>query len=384
MWQALGKSVLKYRIQLIIATLTITLLLAYQASKVELSYEFSRAIPTNNPKYIAYLDFKKKFGEDGNLLTVGFVTNQLFQVKDFNALSSFQERLKKIEGVEDIIGIPGAITLHKNDSTEKLDAIRIFPARVNDQKTLDSLKDIFYSLPFYKGILYNPETKAYLLGVRINKKILNSKAREKVVSAIEVEAKIFQKETDYELHLSGLPLIRNNVSVRIAKEMQWFFLGSILLSALILFIFFRSLSTTLLSLSVVIVGVIYSLATIHMLGFRITLLNALIPPLVVVIGIPNCIYFINKYTGEKVWNRDVYSPKTEPNSYTIINTLDGQVKIPEDALPGLNEWSGLISMITTYKGEETPTFNVSSSYLIRLISISRASAQYFSLEDELK
>ena len=96
------------------------------------------------------------------------------------------------------------------------------------------------------------------------------------------------------------------------------------------------------------------------------------------------IYFINKYTGEKVWNRDLYAPKTEPNSYTIINTLDGQVKIPEDALPGLNEWSALISMITTYKGEETPTFNVSSSYLIRLISISRASAQYFSLDDELK
>jgi len=295
MWQALGKSVLKYRIQLIIATAILTILLAYQASKVELSYEFSRAIPTNNPKYIAYLDFKKKFGEDGNLLTIGFITKQLFQVKDFNALSSFQERLKKIEGVEDIIGIPGAITLHKNDSTEKLDAIRIFPTRVEDQKTLDSLKDIFYSLPFYKGILYNPETKAYLLGVRINKKILNSKAREKVVSAIEAEAKLFQKETNYELHLSGLPLIRNNVAVRIAKEMQFFLLGSILLSALILFIFFRSLSTTLLSLSVVIVGVIYSLATIHMLGFRITLLNALIPPLVVVIGIPNCIYFINKY-----------------------------------------------------------------------------------------
>ena len=295
MWQALGKSVLKYRIQLIIATAILTILLAYQASKVELSYEFSRAIPTNNPKYIAYLDFKQKFGEDGNLLTIGFVTNQLFKVKDFNTLSSFQERLKKIEGVEDIIGIPGAITLHKNDSTEKLDAIKIFPVRVDDQKTLDSLKDIFYSLPFYRGLLYNPETKAYLLGVRINKKILNSKAREKVVSAIEAEAKIFQKETNYELHLSGLPLIRNNVAVRIAKEMQWFLLGSILLSALILFIFFRSLSTTLLSLSVVIVGVIYSLATIHMLGFRITLLNALIPPLVVVIGIPNCIYFINKY-----------------------------------------------------------------------------------------
>jgi len=99
------------------------------------------------------------------------------------------------------------------------------------------------------------------------------------------------------------------------------------------------------------------------------------------------IYFRNRYTGEKVWSSDLYSPKTEPNSYTIINTLDGHVKIPEDALPGLNEWSGRISMITTYKSEESesiPTLNVSSSYLIRLISISRAFAQYFSLKDELK
>jgi predicted RND superfamily exporter protein len=295
MWQALGKAVLKYRILLIVLMTIITAYMGYQASKVELSYEFSRAIPTDNPKYQSYLDFKSKFGEDGNLLTIGFITNDLFKVDRFNALSAFQERLKKINGVEDIIGIPGAVTLKKNDSTEKLDAIRIFPARVNNQQSLDSLKDIFFSLPFYRGLLYNPETKAYLLGIRINKAIMNSKGREKVISAIEQEAAKFGKETSFNIKLSGLPLIRNNVAVRIAKEMQWFLIGSILLSALILFIFFRSLSTTFLSLGVVIVGVTFSLATIYLFGFRITLLTALIPPLVVVIGIPNCIYFINKY-----------------------------------------------------------------------------------------
>jgi hypothetical protein len=97
------------------------------------------------------------------------------------------------------------------------------------------------------------------------------------------------------------------------------------------------------------------------------------------------IYFRNRYTGEKVWSSDLYAPRTEPSSYTIINTLDGQVKIPEDALLGLNEWSGRISMLTKYKSEESlpiPTFNVPSSYLIRLISISRASTQYFSLDED--
>lgn len=295
MWKALGKAVLKYRISLIIIMSALTIFLGYYASKVELSYEFSRAIPTDNPKYIEYLEFKKKFGEDGNLLTIGFITDELFKVKNFNSLSAFQEDLKKVNGVEDIIGIPGAVSLKKNDSTEKLDAIKIFPARVENQQQLDSLKDIFLSLPFYNGLLYNSETKAYLLGIRINKEIMNSKGREKVIKSIESKAFQFEKNTSFKVHLSGLPLIRTNVAMRIAKEMQFFLLGSVLLSALILFIFFRSLSTTFLSLSVVIVGVVYSLATIYLLGFKITLLTALIPPLVVVIGIPNCIYFINKY-----------------------------------------------------------------------------------------
>ena len=305
MWQALGKAVLKFRIPLIIALVLLTVFMGYHASKVQMSYDFSRAIPTDHPKYKAYLEFKKTFGEDGNLLTIGFTSANFFEVNQFNALTGFQDRLKKINGVEDIISVNGAVTLKKNDSTSKLDAIRIFPAYIKSQQALDSLKDIFYSLPFYRGLLYNPETKAYLLGLRINSKILGSKARETTIGDIEKEAAAFAETSKLDLHLSGLPLIRTNVALRIAKEMQWFLLGSVLLSALILFIFFRSLSTTLLSLAVVLIGVVYSLATIHMLGFRITLLNALIPPLVVVIGIPNCIYFLNKYhtafmkTGDK-------------------------------------------------------------------------------------
>jgi len=261
---------------------------------VQMSYDFSRAIPTDHPKYKAYLEFKKTFGEDGNLLTIGFNSENFFTVNQFNALTDFQERLKKINGVEDIISVNGSVTLKKNDSTNKLDAIKIFPAIIKSQQELDSLKDIFYSLPFYRGLLYNPDTKAYLLGLRINSQILGSKARETTIGEIEKETTAFAEMTKLDLHLSGLPLIRTNVALRIAQEMQWFLLGSVLLSALILFVFFRSFSTTLLSLAVVLIGVVYSLATIHMLGFRITLLNALIPPLVVVIGITQLHLFLEQ------------------------------------------------------------------------------------------
>ena len=113
MWQALGKAVLKFRIPLIISLVLLTAFMGYHASKVQMSYDFSRAIPTDHPKYKAYLEFKKTFGEDGNLLTIGFIAQDFFKVDNFNALTAFQERLKKIDGVEDILSVNGAITLKK-------------------------------------------------------------------------------------------------------------------------------------------------------------------------------------------------------------------------------------------------------------------------------
>lgn len=295
MWEALGKAILRFRVPLILLMTLFTGLMGYYASKVEMSYDFSRAIPTDHPQYKAYLNFRNTFGEDGNLLTVGFTSDAFFTVETFNTLSLFEQEVKLIKGVEDVISINSAVTLVKNDSTQKLSARKIFPPLAAAQAALDSLKNLFLGLPFYKGLLYNPNTNAYLIGLRIDKNILGSKEREKTIVAIEAKADQLAAQTGYTLHLSGLPLIRTNVAIRIQKEMQWFLIGSLLLSACILFVFFRSMATTCLSLGVVLIGVVYSVATIVLLGYKITLLTALIPPLVVVIGIPNCIYFLNKY-----------------------------------------------------------------------------------------
>jgi predicted RND superfamily exporter protein len=200
--------------------------------------------------------------------------------------------------------MPSAINLIKDSATEKLEAQNIFHEAIR-QEQIDSSKNIFLNLPFYRGLLYNPQTNAWLMGIRINKDVLNSEKRNGVVQQISALANDFGAKNKLNVHLSGLPLIRTILAARIAKEARWFTLGSILLSALILLLFFRSFSAMLLSLAVVVVGVIWSFGTIELLGYKITLLTALISPLVVVIGIPNCIYFLNKYhtafkeTGEK-------------------------------------------------------------------------------------
>lgn len=295
MWERTALFILRFRVPLLILVLLFTAFMGWQASKVQMSYEFSRAIPTDNTKYLEYQEFRQQFGEDGNLLVIGIKANDLFKADIFNDYTALTEKLKTIDGVIGVLSIPGATNLVKDTAVEKLNAVQVFPPGPLSQAVLDSSRDIFLSLRFYEGLLYNPASKAYLIGVSINKDVLNSKKRNQVVKDIVTAGDVFGSAHSLEMHYSGLPLIRTNMATRVANEMQWFLFGSVLLSAVILLIFFRSFSATFLSLFVVVCGVLCSLGTMHMFGYKITLLNALIPPLIVVIGIPNCIYFLNKY-----------------------------------------------------------------------------------------
>lgn len=322
MWLHLGQNVLKYRVALLFLLAGMTGFMAYHARKVQLSYELSRAIPVNHPKYIAYQEFKRKFGDDGNLLVVGIQTDSFFEQNLFNAYATLARNLKQINGVEDVIAVPSAINLVKLAETEKLKADTIFPDKSLTQSEIDKAKKIFLNLPFYQDLLYTSpptplqrrgvsgdsttlKTPAYLMGIRINKEIMNSEERNVVVENIVHNANAFGTLNKIPVHISGLPYIRTELSTRIANEMRWFLMVSVILSAVILLLFFRAFSSMLLSLAVMGIGVVWSLGTMNLFGYKITLLTALIPPLIVVIGIPNCIYFFNKFhtayneTGDK-------------------------------------------------------------------------------------
>lgn len=295
MWFKLGEWVLKNRIVLLLILLFSTGIMGYFASKVQLSYDFTRAIPTDNQKYLDYQAFKQRFGEDGNLVVLGIQTDKFFTPKVFNAVAGLGKELKTALGVENVLSVPVAVALVKSDTTEKLLVQPIFQQAYTSQAQLDSARGVFENLPFYQGLLYNADSRAYMLAVNVNRDLMNSKARSDVAREIMQRVSAFEKETNLEVRVSGLPYIRTATGDLLQSEMKYFLIGSLVLSAITLLIFFRSFSAMTMSLLVVIMGVVWSLGVMVLFGYKITLLTALIPPLLVVIGVPNCIYFLNKY-----------------------------------------------------------------------------------------
>jgi len=272
--------------------------MAYRGSHVEMSYQYAQLLPKKDSAFTDYEHFIKLFGEEGNLIVAGVEDSDFFQLQHFKKWQKLNADLKKIDGVDNLISASNSYDLTKNTSQHKFDLKKIFPEDITSQNQLDSLSIIFRSLPFYKGLLYAPKDNVFLIGITVNKEKLKSKAREKLVLSIKKRCDEFSQETNLKLHYSGLPYIRVINSIQIKKEIYLFSLLAIAICAFILFIFFRSFKAVIIPLSIVIIGVIWAMGTMSLLGYKITLLTGMVPSLLIVIGIPNSVYMINKYHQE--------------------------------------------------------------------------------------
>ena len=295
MWYRLGQNILKYKKTYLFFILLSTVVMGYFAVQIKLSYEYTKAIPSDNPKFIVYNEFVKKYGVDGTTVVVGFKTNQFYTKDFFNQVDALHKSIKQNTAVAEVMSIPTAYTISKDSVDTKFNAAKIFHAPYTSDSLLLADKTVFENLPFYQNLYYNPDSNSYIMAISFIADSINSVSRTKIIGSIQNELERFSQSTKTEVHISGLPFIRTIMADRIKKEMLWFLIGSLVLSAITLLLFFRSISATIMSLAVVLMGVIWSLGTMVLLGQKITLLTALIPPLIVVIGIPNCIYFLNKY-----------------------------------------------------------------------------------------
>ena len=295
MWKKLAQFILANRISLLIVLLASSIFMAWQASQVRLSFNAGKVLPLTDSAYIDYNTFKKTFGEDGSVMVVGIQSDSLFSPGLFNDWLKLSTEVQKIEGIKQVLSIGQLSVLEKDTLQQKFTARPLAAGPVANQQALDSIKQQLNLLPFYKDLIYNPQTKATILAITFADSVLNSAKRIGVLQSILVKSNEFSSKHQVALHYSGLPYIRTVISKKISEEFALFIGLSIAIGALILFLFFRSFAAVFYPVLVVLVGVVWSLGTLVLFGYDITLLTGLIPPLIVVIGIPNSILLINKY-----------------------------------------------------------------------------------------
>ncbi len=300
-WELIARIVLRNRILMLSIVVAITALLAMQWKNIHFTQTEANMLPDDNIVNIEYNAFLNKFGEEGNLIVIGIKDSTFFTPKAYAAFTKLMTQIKNDKAVDLVISLNDLKKLQKNEALEKFELIPF----VNENKTKDKVylekikKELFHDLPFYEGLLFNKKSETIRSAIYLDKKIVNTPARKDFILKTVVPAiENFENETNIDLRVSGMPYIRTLNAQTIISEIGIFIGASLLITSLLFFFFFRSFRATLISIIIVIIGVMWSFGFLGLLNYEITVLTALVPSLIIVIGIPNCIFLTNKYHQE--------------------------------------------------------------------------------------
>ncbi len=297
-WHHISSFILKNRIALVIGVLLGTAFMGYQARKVKLSYELAKILPVTDPDYQQYEAFKSRFGQDGSVMVLAIETDSMYRIGFFNDWYALGQKIRRITGIKDVVSNANLYGITRDDSAHTFRIRPLVSKPLTTQIGLDSLKSRIAALPFYRGLVTDSSGHAHLMAITFDQKVVNTKSRITLVRQVEAVADSFGRQHALSVHMSGMPYIRTEFTAKVSKEMFLFMGLAFLVTALILFYFFRSFSVVLAALAVVGVAVIWSLAYIVLCGYDITLLTGLIPPLIIVIGVPNTVFLLNRYHEE--------------------------------------------------------------------------------------
>lgn len=300
-WNFVARQLLRNRIWVIVLIVAFTLFMASQWKYIRFTQTEANLLPDDHKDNIAYTHFLKTFGEEGNVIVLAVNKEAVFTIKNFKEWNNMMTSIQKNKEVELVVSFKELKQLVKNDSTQtfKLNPFVDF-SKVGQISYLNTKKEtLFKELPFYESLLFNKKTGTIRSVIYLKKNIVNKPARKefvlkKLLPAIEA----FKAKTRVDLHVSGMPYIRTLNAQAIISEISLFIGATLLITSLIFYFFFRSFRTTLMAIFVVLIGVMWSFGLLGLLRYEITVLTALVPSLIVIIGIPNCIFLTNKYHQE--------------------------------------------------------------------------------------
>lgn len=299
-WPRVARIILRNRILILFGVAAFTVFLGFQWKNMQFSNTEANILPDDHPATVQYNTFKGIFGEEGNAIVLGIRDSTLFTPSKFNRWNKLSKQLEAFPEIDFVVSTDNLQVLVKDNDKQEfvMEAFIQNPPKTKEE--VDRLKDhLFEELPFYDNIIYNAESGTVQTIAYLDKDIMNTSVRnEFILNDLADLVKNFEQETNLDVRVSGMPYIRTWNAKSIVDEIGIFIGAALLVTSIIFFFFFRSFRATIISMCVVIIGVMWAFGILGLFQYEITILTALIPPLIIVIGIPNCIFLINKYQQE--------------------------------------------------------------------------------------
>ncbi|SCY27763.1 hypothetical protein SAMN05192588_2010 [Nonlabens sp. Hel1_33_55] len=295
-WNYVARLILRNRVLILIVLALATIALATQWKNLQFTHTEANLLPDDHPVNVEYNRFLDQFGEEGNLIILGIEDSQLDTYGKFNAWNKLADSIATFPEIDLVLSTANLPELIKSEDGSVFEIKPFVEREIASNQELDTIKKRLYSdLPFYKNLIYSEKDSVLRTAIYLKKDIVNTQARKDFVLN-NLQPLIDSQDLD--IKVSGMPYIRTLNAKNIVDEIGIFLLAALLITSGIFFFFFRSWRATFISIVTVVIGVMWAFGILGLFEYEITVLTALIPPLIIVIGIPNCIFLINKYQQE--------------------------------------------------------------------------------------
>ena len=299
-WSLIARLILRNRILILLGIICLTFFWSLQWKNMRFTFTEANLLPDNHPENILYKSFTKTFGEEGNTIVIAFQDSLFFTQKKREAWKIFNEKIEKFKEINFVFSTENVQEMIKNNKEGNFYLKKVSDNLPPDYKPNEKFKEkLFLELPFYENLLFDKKSSTIRSVIYMDPEIVNTSLRKDFIYETFIPViTSFEQKSNTDVRISGMPYIRTLNAQNIVDEIGLFVLGATLITSLIFFLFFRSFRATFISLIVVAIGVMWAFGILGWLGYEITVLTALIPPLIIVIGVPNCIFLINKYQQE--------------------------------------------------------------------------------------
>lgn len=298
MWNKIADYIMNHRVLNLVIASVLLIFLGVKAFSIRMGHNLANTLPDTDSTMVVYHQFLDTYGEDGRAIFIGMVEDNLFDLPNFQDYYDLNENIRQINGVTECLSVTRVYNIVKNDSIKKFQLSQVVGRRPKSQKEVDSIKSVIESLAMYDGLLFNTETHSTMMLVNLDDEHANTNLRKDITLALSTLLNDYGTRHGIEMHVSGMPYIREVTTQKMVKEIVGFTFLSIVVAGLILYLFFRSWRPLVSVMTIVLLSVVYMFGIMALLDFEVTILTGVLPPLLIIIGVENSIFMLNKYHRE--------------------------------------------------------------------------------------
>ena len=248
--------------------------------RLEIDPSANRLLAENNQARVFYDHVRRTFGNDETLV-ITLTSDNIFTADNFRRIDRITRRIDDLEAVHHVASLTNALDIRSID--DGLDIAPFIENITDDPVVIADVRRRVLGNPIYAGSLVSKAGDATALIVHF----LDITDRQYIRSGLHAEIQaILEEERGYNtVWLTGAPHFKVAIIEILIHDLVWTPPVIALILAIVLAIAFRTVLGVVAPLLTVGFGVIISLGLITALGYSLSMISVLVPPLLKILGL---------------------------------------------------------------------------------------------------